>query len=241
MEENKIMPVIGETRENGEEILNDFDFAFNHSYGLCFGGGMLCWENRHKGLTFFYSPSENDQNEEYKMFIMDGQNNLRDVITDSDKAFSKGSDEHCADGWPHIVLPTDIALTNLVIAFAKLMDESGRYEEMSRRNELEHFCIDFLIPRSSNNKIIYRRQIPEGVPDYIRKMDYKDFLETPYWKQVVRDVKAKKGNRCELCGSSSNLEVHHPDYSIHGYEIDNEDRLTLLCHECHSRFHNMEK
>lgn len=36
---------------------------------------------------------------------------------------------------------------------------------------------------------------------------------------------------CELCGSGSNLERHHPDYK--------NPNIQTLCHTCHIQIHNM--
>ena len=52
----------------------------------------------------------------------------------------------------------------------------------------------------------------------INNMDYNDFLHTPYW-DGVRNYKLKSANyRCQLCGKSGKLNVHHKTYENHGRE-----------------------
>lgn len=71
-----------------------------------------------------------------------------------------------------------------------------------------------------------------------RSLSYKDFLRTPYWKGISNYKKYKADNKCQLCGGTDRLEVHHRDYSIRGREIDNLNGLICLCHNCHEKFHN---
>lgn len=73
---------------------------------------------------------------------------------------------------------------------------------------------------------------------HIQKMNYHNFLKTPYWKTIASYTKYKAGNRCQLCNSSEKLATHHRNYAIHGYEHANMQELTVLCDFCHNKFHN---
>jgi 5-methylcytosine-specific restriction endonuclease McrA len=42
--------------------------------------------------------------------------------------------------------------------------------------------------------------------------------------------------RCQVCGSMTNLEVHHKQFRSHSGE-DQEDNLITLCFNCHSSLH----
>lgn len=79
----------------------------------------------------------------------------------------------------------------------------------------------------------------EEIAEYIRSMDYKDFLQTPYWKAISLIVKKKHNFKCALCGVGTWLNVHHPTYDIHGYEHRNLDELIPLCRECHEIHHKV--
>jgi len=59
--------------------------------------------------------------------------------------------------------------------------------------------------------------------------------ETAYEKLRER-VLRRDGWRCQLCGSMTNLEVHHQEFRSHSGE-DTEDNLITLCNDCHARLH----
>lgn len=87
----------------------------------------------------------------------------------------------------------------------------------------------------------YSNRISDEVTDVILQMDYKDFLDTPYW-DGVRNYKLKRAKYCcELCGAKGILHVHHKTYEHHGREhiksIANKD-LIVLCKNCHEKFHD---
>ena len=75
------------------------------------------------------------------------------------------------------------------------------------------------------------------INQYIKSMDYKTFLQTPYWKTVSYKRKAQCEFKCQLCNSGKDLETHHPTYDIRGEEIFNMKKLTVLCHSCHEKYH----
>ena len=75
------------------------------------------------------------------------------------------------------------------------------------------------------------------IKEKLKKMDYKDFLKTPYWAAISKHVKYLAGNKCEYCGSSEKLEVHHKTYENHGDELHHLEDLVCLCHDCHAMIH----
>ena len=72
----------------------------------------------------------------------------------------------------------------------------------------------------------------------LKKLPYKDFLNTIYWS-IVRDyVVSKRGGKCGVCGNDQNLNVHHKTYKNHGLEHAYLEDLMLLCKICHAKFHD---
>lgn len=69
-------------------------------------------------------------------------------------------------------------------------------------------------------------------------IDYHEYLLSDKWK-AKRKLMIGKFKTCQLCNSKDNLQVHHRTYKRLGYE-DMED-LTLLCKECHMKFHWTEE
>lgn len=80
----------------------------------------------------------------------------------------------------------------------------------------------------------------EEVKQFIKEIGYYEYLKTPFWKAIA-EQKKKKNNKCQLCGSSHKLNVHHNNYDILGDEVNNLNDLTVLCEDCHYRFHNKEE
>ena len=122
-------------------------------------------------------------------------------------------------------------------------------EEIKRVNNTNHYIDNYLNPLMSFNKdvplhskwdsVIYNdyNYNKDEIIQHIRKMDYKSFLQTPYWKTVSYKRKAQCEFKCQLCNSNKNLETHHPTYDIKGEEIFNMKKLTVLCHACHEKHH----
>lgn len=72
----------------------------------------------------------------------------------------------------------------------------------------------------------------------LSQMPYKDFLTTPYWDIVRKYKMHRAGYRCELCSARDVLNVHHKTYENHGNEHNHLDDLTVLCRDCHAKFHD---
>lgn len=76
----------------------------------------------------------------------------------------------------------------------------------------------------------------------ILALNYNEFLHTPYW-DGIRCYKLQKANyKCQLCGKTGKLHVHHRTYENHGMEhvkkIADSD-LIVLCEDCHKKFHDI--
>ncbi|PYV94450.1 MAG: hypothetical protein DMG89_25255 [Acidobacteria bacterium] len=70
--------------------------------------------------------------------------------------------------------------------------------------------------------------IRKGTPIRLKDEDYRKLR-----KQILR----RDGWRCQLCGSMTNLEIHHKRFRSRTGE-DNEHNLITLCHDCHASTHN---
>lgn len=68
---------------------------------------------------------------------------------------------------------------------------------------------------------------------------YQKYLRSPHWKTIKQQALDFYGNRCVLCNSSTNLNVHHRNYDHLSNEVINKD-LIVLCRDCHGKFHNKD-
>ncbi len=71
----------------------------------------------------------------------------------------------------------------------------------------------------------------------LRKMPFREYRLTPEWRSRRNRVLLRAGNRCELCSTTGQLEVHHRSYVRYGEELLGD--LIALCRRCHRRFHEI--
>lgn len=60
---------------------------------------------------------------------------------------------------------------------------------------------------------------------------YVDYLASPEWQAKRRRALMLAGHKCEVCGATKGLEVHHLSYEYLGEEDDSD--LVALCKTCH--------
>ena len=71
--------------------------------------------------------------------------------------------------------------------------------------------------------------LPKEAPIRLEQQDYQKLRE-----HILR----RDGWRCQLCGSMTNLEVHHKQFRSHSGE-DSEHNLITLCPDCHASTHGL--
>jgi replicative DNA helicase len=67
------------------------------------------------------------------------------------------------------------------------------------------------------------------------KDEYEEYRKTEQWQSLRGLALRRAGERCQVCNSADDLDVHHRTYARLGSE--HVDDLTVLCHRCHSIFH----
>ena len=84
--------------------------------------------------------------------------------------------------------------------------------------------------------IIYTDDIDEERLEQLRKMPYREYLQTPEWQKKRRRQLFLANYRCQVCNTSEGkLEVHHRTYARRGNELPSD--LIVLCEKCHVLFH----
>lgn len=73
-----------------------------------------------------------------------------------------------------------------------------------------------------------------------RKEYYNRLLEDKRWKEFRLKVLSERGNKCECCGGTDILQIHHTFYISGkmpwGYDVKD---MRVLCKKCHQRIHNI--
>jgi len=65
-------------------------------------------------------------------------------------------------------------------------------------------------------------------------------LDPASYEELRQQVLRRDGWRCQLCGTLSNLEVHHKEFRSQSGD-DSDENLITLCAECHALIHNRKK
>lgn len=69
-----------------------------------------------------------------------------------------------------------------------------------------------------------------------RSVPYADYLRTWHWYEIREKALERAGERCELCNSTTRLQVHHKSYeNIWREELED---VIVLCRRCHAKFHD---
>src|SRR5665213_912452 len=70
----------------------------------------------------------------------------------------------------------------------------------------------------------------------VPKTEYQLYLESEHWRLFRLRIIAKRGARCERCGSDRQIDLHHLTYARRGHERDED--VKILCHRCHQAVHH---
>ncbi len=62
---------------------------------------------------------------------------------------------------------------------------------------------------------------------------YREHLRSPRWRLVRRAALSRAGYKCEICGTTGRLEVHHKTYENLGHET--LDDVIVTCPRCHEK------
>lgn len=71
------------------------------------------------------------------------------------------------------------------------------------------------------------------------RISYEAYMASPEWEALRQRAFEKYGRRCQCCGQTWNLTVHHLRYRslINARTRD----LMILCWPCHKEFHEAKK
>jgi len=83
-----------------------------------------------------------------------------------------------------------------------------------------------------------RKKIDESIIQANWRSVYLNYISSNPWKEKCKMIKKTRGNKCQICGSEKDLQIHHNTYERLGCEDDND--LVLLCKPCHFLFHGRE-
>ncbi len=68
-----------------------------------------------------------------------------------------------------------------------------------------------------------------------KSLPYEIYLKTDHWQSERRHCLYRFKEKCAVCSSGKDLEVHHRTYDNLGAEESND--IVCLCSKCHGLFH----
>lgn len=69
---------------------------------------------------------------------------------------------------------------------------------------------------------------------------YQDQLKDSRWKSFRRFVLDVRGKKCEVCGASDHLQVHHLKYrNVKAWEYT-VNEVIVVCMNCHMKIHGIK-
>jgi predicted RNA-binding Zn-ribbon protein involved in translation (DUF1610 family) len=69
----------------------------------------------------------------------------------------------------------------------------------------------------------------------LRQKKYQEYLKSPHWIETRNSMIERAGRKCQLCGYTGWLDVHHNTYERLGEEWVSD--LIVLCRGCHTKHH----
>lgn len=76
---------------------------------------------------------------------------------------------------------------------------------------------------------------PMTPPPAGQRVNYDAYLTSEHWRQTRRRKLRAVDNKCERCGATRKLQVHHKHYRTLFAEADED--LEVVCQDCHRRIH----
>lgn len=83
-----------------------------------------------------------------------------------------------------------------------------------------------------------KKKSPRRKKSALQTMPYAAFLKTDYWQKVREAKFAQVGRKCQICGHTEGLEVHHRHYKYRGRELHHLGCLMVLCRKHHQMMHD---
>jgi hypothetical protein len=72
-----------------------------------------------------------------------------------------------------------------------------------------------------------------------RAQKYNAYLRSEHWRNFRGHILTLR-RRCEVCGSTEKLQVHHKWYGTRKNSIlyrEKDDEVAVLCQKCHEKYH----
>lgn len=109
--------------------------------------------------------------------------------------------------------------------------KNAKFKNKQERKKREHEIIKTL---QSINRL---KVAPHSTP----YMPYKGQLSDERWVAFRQFILKVRGEKCESCGMTTGLQVHHLQYRNNAMAWEyNCNEVMVLCRDCHKKIHNIK-
>lgn len=126
----------------------------------------------------------------------------------------------------------------------KLVEAHYPHYVSTREHQYTKLLERYLSIRDFENPVYFQNEIvydPDAENKEQQQYDtYKEQLEDVRWKAFRDFVFVVRGCKCEQCGATAKLQVHHPKY-IRGRKAWEYtcNEVMVVCKDCHEKIHNI--
>lgn len=119
---------------------------------------------------------------------------------------------------------------------------ANKYEKMIEYED-KKFYRKLKAKKKAKNKPTPKKKKPKKTQEPKERpfIPYRQQLLDERWKKKREQVLEHKGRKCEMCGATQNLQIHHKRY-IYGkyaWEYKMKD-LLVVCGCCHQKVHGID-
>ena len=119
---------------------------------------------------------------------------------------------------------------------------ANKYEKMIEYED-KKFYRNLKAKKKAKNQPVAKKKKPKKKEEPKERpfMSYKQQLLDSRWKKRREQVLEHKGRKCEICGATKNLHIHHKRYLYgkYAWEYKMKD-LMVLCGGCHEKMHGID-
>ena len=146
--------------------------------------------------------------------------------------------ETAIDSYNSIIVHRFVKRNAKKLGFTRLNKKEKKRAKSKLKAEILHNgekCLDNLLKLESFELKRKDRVIKK---EYI---SYDEQLKDKRWEAFRRFIFAVRGRKCEKCGSTKTLQVHHPKYKYGrmAWEYTCKE-VIVLCRDCHEKVHNLK-
>jgi 5-methylcytosine-specific restriction endonuclease McrA len=120
---------------------------------------------------------------------------------------------------------------------SKLAEHKLREPTASDDAQTDYY--DKLAQKKREQRERWEQEVKKRDEERHKFLSYYDYLHSDEWQRKRRQRLKLDGYRCQMCGSGTNVQVHHISYDNLRKDAEIDDLVTL-CRACHAKVHSTD-